>query len=150
MKPINTMIFLSFHINKAFLMSLIRKWVIITKPRPFVNLYVQCSNCTKFEGLTLNNGLRKAQNVMIGYWIIMQVVNSLTPGKFEWNLKYLIFKRILVMDGWGISCGIALIWMSLDFTDDQSTLVQVMAWCHQATSHYLSQWWPRSVAIWHH
>ena len=35
--------------------------------------------------------------------------------------------------------------MSLDFTDDQSTLVQVMAWCRQATSHYLSQCWPRSV-----
>ena len=29
--------------------------------------------------------------------------------------------------------------------DDQSTLVQVMAWCRQAPSHYLSQWWPRSL-----
>ena len=36
--------------------------------------------------------------------------------------------------------------MSLDFADDQSTLVQVMAWCHQATSHYLSQCWPRSLS----
>ena len=26
-----------------------------------------------------------------------------------------------------------------------TTLVQVMAWCHQATSHYLSQCWPRSM-----
>ena len=26
-----------------------------------------------------------------------------------------------------------------------STLVQVMAWCRQATSHYLSQCWPRSM-----
>ena len=33
--------------------------------------------------------------------------------------------------------------MPLDFTDDKSALVQVMAWCHQATSHYLSQCWPR-------
>ena len=33
--------------------------------------------------------------------------------------------------------------MSLNLTDDKSTLVQVMGWCHQATSHYLSQWWPR-------
>ena len=30
-------------------------------------------------------------------------------------------------------------------TDDKSILVQVMAWCHQATSHYLSQCWPRSL-----
>ena len=29
--------------------------------------------------------------------------NSLTPGKFEWNFKYVIFKRILVIDGWDIS-----------------------------------------------
>ena len=41
------------------------------------------------------------------------------------------------------SCKIALRWMPLDLTDDKSTLVQVMAWCRQATSHYLSQWWLR-------
>ena len=47
-------------------------------------------------------------------------------------------------DGWGISCKIAHRWMPLDFTDDKSTLVQVVAWCRQATSHYLNQCWPRS------
>ena len=37
--------------------------------------------------------------------------------------------------------------MSLDFTDDDhSTLVQVMSWCRQATSHYLSQCWPSYLA----
>ena len=36
--------------------------------------------------------------------------------------------------------------MPLDLTDDKSTLVQVMAWCHQATSHYLNQCWPRSTS----
>ena len=66
-------------------------------------------------------------------------------GKFEWNFRYLIFQIISVIDGWGISCELALRWMSLDLTDDKSTLVQVMAWCRQATSHYLSQWWPRSL-----
>ena len=34
--------------------------------------------------------------------------------------------------------------MPQDLTDDKSTLVQVMAWCCQATSHYLNQCWPRS------
>ena len=74
------------------------------------------------------------------------IFNSLAPGKFQWNFRYAIFKQILVINGWVISCEIALIWMSLDFTDDQSTLVQVMAWCRQATSHYLSQCWPRSLS----
>ena len=73
-------------------------------------------------------------------------VNSLAPGKFEWSFRHVIFKQILVIDGWGICCEITLIWMSLDFTDDQSTLVQVMAWCRQATSHYLNQCWPRSLS----
>ena len=47
---------------------------------------------------------------------------------------------------WGISYEIALRWMPLDLTDDKSTLIQVMAWCLQATSHYLSQCWPRSMS----
>ena len=71
--------------------------------------------------------------------------NSLDPGKFEWNFSYVIFKHILVIDDRGISCEIALTWKPQDLTDDKSTLVQVMAWCHQATSHYLSHWWPWSL-----
>ena len=47
---------------------------------------------------------------------------------------------------WFISREIAARLMSFDLTDDKSTLVQVMAWCHQATSHYLSQCWPRSLS----
>ena len=65
-------------------------------------------------------------------------VNSLAPMEFEWNLRHVIFKRILVIGGWGISCEIALIWISLDFTYDSSTLVQV--------SLYLSQCSPRSLS----
>ena len=49
-------------------------------------------------------------------------------------------------DDWGISCKIALRWMPLDLADNKSTLVQVMAWCRQATSHYLSQCWPRFMS----
>ena len=41
---------------------------------------------------------------------------------------------------------IALRWMPLDHTDDKSTLVQIMAWCRQATSHYLSQCWHRFMS----
>ena len=73
-------------------------------------------------------------------------INSLASGKFEWNFRHVIFKQILVIDGWSISCETAQIWMSLDFNDDQSMLVQVMAWCRQATSNYMSQCWPRSLS----
>ena len=53
---------------------------------------------------------------------------------------------ILVIDGWGISCEIALRWLSLAFTDDKSTLVQLIAGHRQATSQYLSQCWPSSLS----
>ena len=69
-------------------------------------------------------------------------INSLAPGRFE-QIFFVIFKLISVTDGWGISGKIALRWMPLDLTDDKSTLVQVMAWCRQATSQYLIQCWPR-------
>ena len=80
------------------------------------------------------------------FTIVSDFFNSLAPRKFEWHFIYVIFRWILVVGGWGISCEIALILMSLHFTDDQSTLVQVMAWCRQATSHYLSQCWPTSLS----
>ena len=74
------------------------------------------------------------------------ILNSLASGKNEWNFKALIFQIISVIDGWSISCHLALRWMSLDLTTDKSTLNRVMAWCFQATSHYLSRCWPRSLS----
>ena len=60
--------------------------------------------------------------------IVVISLNSLDPGGFEQNFRYVIFKLISVTDGWGISCKIALRWMPQYLTDDKSTLVQVMAW----------------------
>ena len=57
----------------------------------------------------------------------------------------MVFKLILVTDGYDISSEIAFRLTSLDPSDDKSTLNQVMAWCRQATSHYLNQCWPRSL-----
>ena len=79
--------------------------------------------------------------------IIIQsgLVNSLTPGRLEWNFIQAVFKWILVIDGCGNPSETAIRWMSLDLSHDKSTLFQVMAWCRQATSHYLSQCWLRSM-----
>ena len=59
------------------------------------------------------------------------------------DFKNVIFNLALLI-GIFKSCDNILRWMPQDLTDDKSTLVQVMAWCRQATSHYLSQCWPRS------
>ena len=77
--------------------------------------------------------------------ILKNAFNSLAPGRFKRNFTKVTFKLILAIDTWVIRHDIALWWMSLDLTDDKSTLVQVMAWCHQAPSHCLSQCWPRSL-----
>ena len=95
-----------------------------------------------------NNPLVSAQRILhSSTYIILYVFISLCPGGFEWNLRWVIFRLVLVIDGCGIACEIALRWMSLNFTDDQSTtLVQVLAWCCQTTIHNLSQCWPRSLS----
>ena len=72
-------------------------------------------------------------------------INSLTPGGFAYSLKLVNFKLISKINILSVFCEIAIRWMSEHLTDHQSTLVQVMAWCRQATSHYLSQCWPRSL-----
>ena len=51
-----------------------------------------------------------------------------------------------MINRWCLSYKIAHWLMSLDLTDDKSTLVYVMAWCCQATSHYMSQCWPRFMS----
>ena len=40
-----------------------------------------------------------------------------------------------------ISGQINIRWIPYDFSDDKSTLVQIMAWCCQPTSHYLNPCW---------
>ena len=67
-------------------------------------------------------------------------------GDFKEILDKWFSSYIYVIDGWGISNEVAIRWMSLDFSKNKSTLVQVMAWCHQATSHNLNQCWPRSLS----
>ena len=51
-------------------------------------------------------------------------------------LKCVIFKCIVVIPFTSISSLIDFRGTAQDSTDDKSTLVKVMAWCHQATSYY--------------
>ena len=69
-------------------------------------------------------------------------LNSLAPGGPRCHFKTAIFNLVLLIGIFTSSKDNALRWMPCDLTDDKSALVQVMAWCRQATSHYLSQCWP--------
>ena len=68
-------------------------------------------------------------------------LNSLAPGRPRCHFKTAIFNLVLL-----IANDNALRCMPRDLTDDKSTLVKVMTWCRQATSHYLSQCWPSSMS----
>ena len=72
--------------------------------------------------------------------------NSLAPGRPWCHFKTAIFNLVLLIGIFTLSKDNALRWMSWDITDDKSTLVQVMAWCHQAASNYMSQCWPSSMS----
>ena len=62
-------------------------------------------------------------------------VNFLSCGRYGCDIKLVIFKLISTIHILSISCETALRQMQQDLTDHQSILVQVMAWCCQATSH---------------
>ena len=74
--------------------------------------------------------------------------NSLALGRCGSNFTIIIFKIILQncsLDSWHLLWNYSqLSATSLIITCIKKlTLVQVMAWCCQITSHYLSQCWPR-------
>ena len=71
--------------------------------------------------------------------------NSLAPGRCGSNFKCVFSKFIWWINILTTSCGIALRWVSENLTDEESTLVQVMAGCWKATSHYLNHCWHWSM-----
>ena len=86
----------------------------------------RCSEPTKQERFFFLNVTLVAVNLFHKMWIYIHIFYHCNPE---------VTQVVILL----------IIWMSMDFTDDQSTLVQVMAWCRQATSHYLSQCWTRSL-----
>ena len=76
-----------------------------------------------------------------------QSTASLTHWPLGW-LKEILDKKFSRWFQWLVAGVLSNCpqWIALNLTDNKSTLVQVTAWCRQATSHYLSQWWPRSLS----
>ena len=74
-----------------------------------------------------------------------KLFNTLVPERCSNYFKIVIFLFMLQTEFLSTSCEIALRCMPHNPTDG-STLVQVMAWWCQATNHYLSQCWPRSMS----
>ena len=85
---------------------------------------------------------------MMPYWWNIsrtQWINSLDPRESGCNFRSAIFNIVLLIGIFRIYDDFRWL-MPQELTDDESTLVQVMAWCRKATSHYLSQCWPTSLS----
>ena len=76
--------------------------------------------------------------------MILNRINSLTPERCGSNFESVISEHIMLRI-W-VLAEIIRRWMPQNTFDDKSKLVQVMAWCCQATSHYLSQCWLTSMS----
>ena len=73
-------------------------------------------------------------------------VNSVAPVRCETNFTSIVVKLISLIDILKTFCEIGHRWMSQNHVDNKSRKVPAMAWCHQGTSHYLSQCLPRFIS----
>ena len=71
-------------------------------------------------------------------------INSSVPGRCGCDIKCVNFNHILGIDILSNQVNVTLEQMPNSLIDSKSMLVQLMALCHQATSHYLNQYWPES------
>ena len=87
-----------------------------------------------------------------GYGKISQCITTTKHSKAKTVCIFLgIYCTAVMSKVWfsissGIHCEIALMRMLEYLSNAKSTLVHVMIWCREASSHYLSQWWPISLS----
>ena len=139
-------IFKSFSWLKIFVFGFKFHWNLLKKNPTRIRWWLGTKQAMMTKDAWCLVSLLGFNSMINNYHYTYDIVNSLAPGRVQRNFRKVIFQLILVTDGWSISSKIALKWMPMDLTDGKSTLVQVMAWCRQATSHYLSQCWPRSLS----
>ena len=70
----------------------------------------------------------------VSWEISWDIFNSLSHGECGFDLYCVILKCIVVITFMRIPSAIAFGWMAEDPTDGKSTMVQVMAWCSQASA----------------
>ena len=87
-----------------------------------------------------------AEELSLLYFAGEKISTYWTRRDVEVILQRVLFRLIWQVDILSNSCETGLRWVWQNPTDDKSTLAQVTAWCPQATSHYLSHCWPRSMS----
>ena len=80
-------------------------------------------------------------------WGSSYIYQLIVPWGWGFDFECFIFKYIVVIIFLSISITMTIMWMMQYPINEKTTLVQVMAWCHQATSHFLSQHWSITMSL---
>ena len=97
-------------------------------------IYTELNNGPHYIYTELNNGPHYVSGI-----------NLLACGRCGCNCICLMLQLILSFNVWNNYCEISLRWTSEELVDNKSTVGQIMAWCHQVTSYYLTQFWSSSL-----
>ena len=92
---------------------------------------------THFRGIYIS--------LSILYSLLVRVELSMTVHVY-WYTNVLYFSNPFYEGLRSTSCEIALGWVPRNPIDDKSTLIQLMTWSRQATSHYQKRCWPGSIS----
>ena len=109
---------------------------------PFKNAYINSNVKTQFiTKLWQNDPLI----MPIHCWLVRGVsLTLLLRASLHATVILMVnFSCIIILS---TSCENVFRWMPQKTFDDNSTLVQVIAWCLQLESYHLSQCWPRSMS----
>ena len=126
--------------------STVQPWT--SNSLPHFNWTCDCLSMLGFKLICISKRTRGANG-----WIYFYYFEPARQGLTHWSLgdmavieKVYFFKLIVHNNNLGAHCEIAIMWMPQNLIGEKSKLVQAMAWCRQATSHYLSQYQPRSMS----
>ena len=128
---------------------LILAWLYINNDNersPDIKIWKILALCHRRCIKSIPNGSKQFPSAHNFLHILSPCVNSLAPRRCGCNFKNIIFQLVSWPDTFSATSKIIVRWMPQNSTDEKSTLLQVMAWCRQATSHCLSQCWPRSLS----
>ena len=83
-----------------------------------------------------------------GYFTNAYMHHSASTHWVPWRCSsnFMVFKITIHGSSLSTQCEIALRWMPHNLNNGKSTMAQVMAWCCQAASCYVSQCWPRFLS----
>ena len=123
--------------------------VVLCEGNPLVNSGFPSQRTSNVERFSMSSWHYGSKNLLrTCYYNLCQErwLNSLAPGRSWCDSRNTIYNLISLIDICRSSYDYVFRWMLQHLTDDKSTLVQVIAWCRQATSHYLGQYRPRSLS----